>query len=357
MWKRPRRGARQLKPTGHGQRGSRSPLLLWSLALALSMVGLFVLMLVATGTHAAPPAEVDLILFQGAWEDDGVHLVWITGSEENHMAFYLYRYTDTLPLEDVYFEADLVEYFPAFSACQPVSGNTYTYVDTDVDPAEGVYHYWLESIDCNGEGSIGGDAYIVVQWRGGGDTTPTASPTPGASATATATSTSTPTPSPSVSPTPTPSPSPIITNTMTPTPTETPALTPTPTSTQASTVTPTSPASPESATPTPTSTPTVLPSSPTPTLIVPPTRTPPASAPTASATLPPLAVVPTRPSLLEAPLTATLLVEPPSLLVAESPRTDWVALVGNLLLAAFVAAWGGLLVLWIRVWRGEGKDV
>lgn len=340
----------------------------WGIVALTLLTGLALLMWLAMSTHAARPAEVDLILFQGVWESDGVHLVWITGSEENHMAFYLYRYTDTLPIEDVYFEADLVEYFPAFSPCQPVSGNTYTYVDTDVDPADGVYHYWLESVDCNGEGTIGGDAYIVVQWRG--DTTPTASPTAGATATPTPTPTATPSPSPSASPTPTPTGT--LTVTVTPTLTPTPATTgvlsatqtPTTTATLTATLTPTatpttlpalSPTTPAAASPTPAPTisPTETTLSPSPTLALPPTRTPPASAPSPSATIPPLSIIPTRPALVETTFNPSLLVEPPTQTVAQPPGVDWLTWVGNALLVSFVVAWGGLFVLWMYAWREE----
>ncbi len=113
-------------------------------------------------------ASVTLARFEGWWDNGTVMLEWETASEINHAGFNLYRHTQNLPLDQVTSQATLlnnsiiIEGTQGITACT-TNGNVYQFTDTTADPAQGVYHYWLESYPCDaGPPIIESGAHLCV---------------------------------------------------------------------------------------------------------------------------------------------------------------------------------------------------
>ena len=196
--------------------------------------------LALTGWSGSARAAVGLMSFDVEEVEEGIRVIWETGSEVNNLGFNLYRsVTPGSP-------GALLDFF---SASGGVGGAQYAYLDTDVLP-DTTYYYTLEALDANGTGQSFGPREITYQ--------------PAANATATPTFTFTPLPTltPTATPTFTPAPTATPMPTITPLPTFTPAWTPTwtPTLAPGATYPPTSTFTPSpTSTPLPTSTNTPLP--------------------------------------------------------------------------------------------------
>lgn len=172
-------------------------------------------------------AAVTLMYFEAEVQEDGILLMWETGSEINNVGFYLYRSVDP---------AQRGEMLIFIESTMEVMGDYYDYLDDQGIPGV-TYYYTLGALDMNGNVEYHGP--VSATFPTFDALTPTATPSP--------TPTATPTPLPTASPTQTPSPTPTATYTLEPTATATPVASQPPSPTR----TPTR-ASPPTLTPTPT---------------------------------------------------------------------------------------------------------
>lgn len=108
----------------------------------LAIACLLASFLVPFQTASADPAAA-LVRFEATPGPSGIGVVWETASELNTIAFRLYRSLEASP-------GDLgVALYLVAAHGDPVSGWTYSYIDTAVVPGT-TYYYMLEDIDDGG---------------------------------------------------------------------------------------------------------------------------------------------------------------------------------------------------------------
>ncbi|MCB0075847.1 MAG: hypothetical protein KDD73_00405 [Anaerolineales bacterium] len=120
------------------------PVLLLGVALLFSVI--------------AVRAAVDLTYFDGVWTSNGSRLFWGTASEDDSQGFYLWRSTQDLQVVNGALNTSQATRVSAFipgasGGCDP-NGHDYEYLDTTANPAEPVYYYFLESLNCSNGGSV-----------------------------------------------------------------------------------------------------------------------------------------------------------------------------------------------------------
>ena len=82
-----------------------------------------------------------------------VTISWITQSETNLLGFYVYR-------NEVNEQASAICVSPIFSANNSSTLQNYAYLDSEV--SEGLWYYWLESVEINGTSNLHGPVYATV---------------------------------------------------------------------------------------------------------------------------------------------------------------------------------------------------
>lgn len=204
---------------------------------ALCLVALLATLLAARGSTVR--AAVDLGNFNGQWDirtGEVVLLEWETGSETTHAYFNVWRSTQNLPSTQVNAGTATKINTQVIVSTAPCSSTGYQYPvfeDRNIQPSQGTYYYYLESVDVCGGGS-GSTFYGSLTTSGGlavtrpgsapPSNTPTTTPTPPAA-------TATWTPTTSVPPSNTPPPTATNTPTNTPQPNSPPPPSETPTDT------------------------------------------------------------------------------------------------------------------------------
>jgi uncharacterized repeat protein (TIGR01451 family) len=101
-----------------------------------------------------PPTAVELVSFTATQEAGVVRLEWVTGSETDNLGFFLYR-SARLNGERVKVNATLVE------GQGTGAGAVYSYVDSSV--GAGIWYYWLEDVEFDGDTTIHGPARVAVK--------------------------------------------------------------------------------------------------------------------------------------------------------------------------------------------------
>ena len=94
------------------------------------------------------PTSVDITFFEAVWCAEGVLVTWQTANEIDLLGFNLYRANSE---EGPWIQVN-PELIPSQYLGQP-EGGSYTWLDADVTPGEGVY-YTLEAVDINSRGSF-----------------------------------------------------------------------------------------------------------------------------------------------------------------------------------------------------------
>lgn len=103
------------------------------------------------------PTSVDIIFFEAVWRAEGVRVSWQTANEIDLLGFNLYRAeSEAGPWVQV--NPQLI---PSQYLGQP-EGGSYTWLDADVTPGEGVY-YTLEAVDVNSRGSFTGSVQAIYK--------------------------------------------------------------------------------------------------------------------------------------------------------------------------------------------------
>ncbi|KKM17286.1 hypothetical protein LCGC14_1677300, partial [marine sediment metagenome] len=109
--------------------------------------------------EASPATVVDLISFTATGQDESVLLEWETAQEIDNLGFNLYRSSDP------YGSYTKLNHGLIPGLISSVSGQQYTYIDTDVT-RDVLYYYMLEDVDLSGTRTMHGP--VCVDWDGDG---------------------------------------------------------------------------------------------------------------------------------------------------------------------------------------------